>query len=200
MMTPKRSQRGKEPPRAPGEKSRSDEIEPLKETPRRSQRGKEIATDPEAAAPRSGRDDRLPERIFATDRFPSRRVNMYANIDYLLVVKEVLKGTAEMAWVLASGFGGLFKPLRFSLVEFGAVTGLNCGEFEEGYDHKYEIPANDENFAYWERLIGKNQNITIVEIAHMVANDNRMEAWRRLRLCLLIIVTWLCRCMLVDYV
>ncbi|KAF8113513.1 hypothetical protein N665_0049s0029 [Sinapis alba] len=170
------------------------------------------------------RDERLPERIFATDRFPSRRVNMYASIDYLLVVKEVLKDTAEMARVLGSGFGGLFKlpvrrltmsgklvhglltrqvvsrkkyelmnvfwgkPLRFSLVEFGAVTGLNCGEFEEGYDHEYQIPAGDGNFAYWERLIGKNQNITIAEIAKMVATDSEMEAWRRLRLCLLMII------------
>ena len=36
-------------------------------------------------------------------------------------------------------FGG--NPLRFSLVEFGEVTGLPCGEFEEGYSIDYQVPG-----------------------------------------------------------
>lgn len=106
---------------------------------------------------------RLPERLFATDRFPSERVNMYSTVDFLLWVRDVLRGTPEMELLLGSCFGGLFrtlalrlfagkvvhsmmtrqvvtkkkyemwpvfggKPLRFSLVEFGEVTGLPCSK------------------------------------------------------------------------
>ena len=118
--------------------------------------------------------NRLPERLFATDRFPSERVNMYLTVDLLLWVRDVLSGTPEMDMLLVSCFGDLFriparwllagkvvhsmmtrqvvtkkkyemwpvfgggKPLRFSLVEFGEVTGLPCGEFEDGYSFDYQ--------------------------------------------------------------
>ncbi|KAF8095157.1 hypothetical protein N665_0339s0027 [Sinapis alba] len=105
----------------------------------------------------------LPERLFATNRFPSERVNIYSTVEYLLRVKEALKGTPEMEVLAGFSFGGLFKipewrllagkvihsmltrqlvkkkkyemwpvfggkPLRFSLVEFGEVTGLHSPE------------------------------------------------------------------------
>ncbi|CAN6892912.1 unnamed protein product, partial [Brassica oleracea] len=141
----------------------------------RSLRGKEIA---EA----EGVEDvpaRLPERLFATDRYPCERINM-STIDYLLCVRDALSGTEEMAMLLRSCFGSLFRlpvrrllmgkvihgmltrrvltkkkyvlwpvfggnPFRFSLVEFGEVTGLPCGEFEEGYSIDYELQPTEEN-------------------------------------------------------
>ncbi|CAN7008885.1 unnamed protein product, partial [Brassica oleracea var. botrytis] len=143
---------------------------------RRSLRGKEIA---EA----EGVEDvpaRLPERLFAMDRYPCERINMYLTIDYLLCVRDALNGTEEMAMLLRSCFGSLFRllvrrllmgkvihgmltrhvltkkkyelwpvfggnPFRFSLVEFGEVTGLPCGEFEEGYSIDYELQPTEEN-------------------------------------------------------
>ncbi|KAG2289284.1 hypothetical protein Bca52824_048888 [Brassica carinata] len=48
----------------------------------------------------------LPERLFATDRFPNERVNMYSAVDLLLVVRGILNGMPEMgehdSWVCIS--------------------------------------------------------------------------------------------------
>lgn len=55
--------------------------------------------------------ERLPERLFATDRFPDERVNMYLTVDRLLGVTDVfdgtqigdaLNGTPEMAKLMGS--------------------------------------------------------------------------------------------------
>ena len=55
--------------------------------------------------------ERLPERLFATDRFPGERVNMYLTVDRLLWVTDVLdgtqigdalNGTSEMAKLMGS--------------------------------------------------------------------------------------------------
>ncbi|KAG2247079.1 hypothetical protein Bca52824_086707 [Brassica carinata] len=185
---------------------------------RRSLRGKEIAD--------VGVEDvkgRLPERLYATDRYPSERINMYSTIDNLLCVRDALDGTEEMALLLTSCFGSLFRLLvrrllmgkvihgmltrqvvtkkkyeiwpvfggnllRFSLVEFGEVTGLPCSEFEEGYSIDYEMQPTEDNYAYWERLIGPDQDVTIEELVTMVLGDTVMPRSRKLRLCLIIIV------------
>ncbi|AAF79792.1 T32E20.31 [Arabidopsis thaliana] len=124
-------------------------------------------------------DTRLPPRLFATDRYPDARLNIYSRPDILTVICDVLKGTKEVETILDSCFGSLFslrvsecsiscklvhallcrqlvtkqkyelkmifggQPLRFSLVEFGYLTGLPCGEFpkEKG---KFELFDDDE--------------------------------------------------------
>ncbi|CAN7018627.1 unnamed protein product [Brassica rapa subsp. trilocularis] len=166
---------------------------------------------------------RLPERLFATDRFPSERVNMYSTVDFLLWIRDVLRGTPEMELLLGSCFGGLFriparrlfagkvvhslmtrqvvtkkkyemwpvfggKPLRFSLVEFGEVTGLPCGEFEDGYRFDYQLQATDENYEFWGRLIGRNRNATVEDLMAMVESDPQMSGEKKLKLCLIVIV------------
>ncbi|CAN7054043.1 unnamed protein product [Brassica oleracea var. botrytis] len=65
-------------------------------------------------------------------------------------------------------FGGGGNPLRFSLVEFGEVTGLPCGEFEEGYRIDYQVPEKEENYEYWGRLIGDNRDATIEDLMAML--------------------------------
>ncbi|WZZ28517.1 hypothetical protein YC2023_011918 [Brassica napus] len=75
---------------------------------RRSLRGKEIAVDEVEVVPAS-----LPERLFTTDRFPCEKINMYSTIDFLLCVRDALNGTEEMAMLLRSCFGTLFRfPVR----------------------------------------------------------------------------------------
>ncbi|CAG7901097.1 unnamed protein product, partial [Brassica rapa] len=75
---------------------------------RRSLCGKEIAVDEVEVVPAS-----LPERLFATDRFPCEKINMYSTIDFLLCVRDALNGTEEMAMLLISCFGTLFRfPVR----------------------------------------------------------------------------------------
>lgn len=113
-------------------------------------------------SPLEGPDERLPLRLFETDRFPSRRLNNYSSPGYLMVVRDALKGTPDLGRSLHSCFGPLFNipvrrcsyssvmlhamlvrqvvtkkryevwpvfggnPFRFSLVEFGRVTGSPC--------------------------------------------------------------------------
>lgn len=48
----------------------------------------------------------MPERLFATDRFPNKRVS---TTDYLSRVRNALNNTLEMAKLIGSCFGGLFK-------------------------------------------------------------------------------------------
>lgn len=165
----------------------------------------------------------LPERLFATDRFPCERVNTYSAVDHLLAVRNTLKGTPEMETLLGSCFGSLFKlpvrrvlsgkavhgmltrqvvtkkkyelwpvfggnPFRFLLAESGEVTGLPCGEFEEGYRIDSRVAPKEEDYDYWERLIGSNRQATIKELVAMVTSDEPLPGWRKLGLCLIIIV------------
>ncbi|KAF8090001.1 hypothetical protein N665_0491s0006 [Sinapis alba] len=102
----------------------------------------------------------------------ARRLLMGRVVHGMMTRQVVLKKKYEMWHV----FGG--KPLRFSLVEFGEVTGLSFGEFEEGYNIDYQLPQKDKNYDYWERLIGSNRDVTIKDLVAM----------KKFRLCLLIIV------------
>ncbi|CAN7056477.1 unnamed protein product [Brassica oleracea var. botrytis] len=145
-------------------------------------------------------NERLPPRLFATDRYPSNRNNCYASLEFLLLVRDVLEGSAEMERLLCSCFGPLFRlpvrrcalsaklvhgmlagqlvtkkwfemwpvfgggPTRFSLAEFGHVTGLPCGKFEPG------------------------RNLTLEDLAAMVVGDKTLSPGKKLRICLIIIV------------
>ncbi|CAN7100560.1 unnamed protein product [Brassica rapa subsp. narinosa] len=106
-----------------------------------SRRGKEIA---EETVEAEDVKELMPERLFETDRFPNKRVS---TTDYLSRVRNALNNTLEMAKLIGSCFGGLFKlpaqrlkPLRFPLVGFGEVMGLPCGEFEDGYSIDFTYP------------------------------------------------------------
>lgn len=68
------------------------------------------------------------------------------------------------------------------------MTGLPCGEFEEGYSIDFQTPAKEENYNYWERMIGDNREVNIEDLVSMVRNDRAMPGWKKLKLCLIIIV------------
>ncbi|KAF8113248.1 hypothetical protein N665_0054s0060 [Sinapis alba] len=96
-------------------------------------------------------DERLPQRLFATNRFPSGRLNIYSKQDILtLFVKysvtllsfklldNLILGSCltdlhvnalfpANLFTLWTEFGG--RPLRFGLQEFGTITGLPCGAY-----------------------------------------------------------------------
>ncbi|KAF3523537.1 hypothetical protein F2Q69_00050564 [Brassica cretica] len=143
------------------------------------------------------------ERLFATDRFPNKRVN--TTVDYLLRVRNALNDTPEMAKLIGSCFGGLFKlpaqrllmerfvhsivrkkyemwlvfgrkPLLFPLVGFREVMGLPCGEFEDGYSIDFHLSHKNENYEYWDRLIGSDMYVAVVE------SETEMFGWRKRRL------------------
>ncbi|CAN7140061.1 unnamed protein product, partial [Brassica rapa subsp. narinosa] len=175
-------------------------------------------------------DHRLPVRLFATDRFPRRRLNVYSRPNILAFLRHILRGSPVFTRIRESPFGKLFDlparqcpvscklihgllsrqllcnqehtlwtvfgkdPLRFSLEEFGTITGLNCGAFPEGYeapDHN-QTGLNKQKGAHkdpmWKELIGKYNNITIADLADELENDEEMDDERRFRLALIIIV------------
>ncbi|WZY93093.1 hypothetical protein YC2023_065422 [Brassica napus] len=109
---------------------------------RRSRHGKEKDDDLLCGETVEAEDvkELLPERIFATDRFPNKRVN---TTDYLSRVRNALNNTLEMAKLIGSCFGGLFK-----LPAQREVMGLPCGEFEDGYSIDFHLSHKDENYEY----------------------------------------------------
>ncbi|KAL0806799.1 hypothetical protein Bca101_099291 [Brassica carinata] len=61
----------------------------------------------------SSPDLRLPPRLFATDRFPTRRHNIYSSPDLLPFIRNVLRDTPEFETIRRSCFGKLFDlPAR----------------------------------------------------------------------------------------
>ncbi|KAL0843861.1 hypothetical protein Bca101_017107 [Brassica carinata] len=175
-------------------------------------------------------DHRLPVRLFATDRFPRRRLNIYSRPNILAFFRHILRDSPEFTRIRESSFGKLFDlparqcpvscklihcllshqllcnqehtlwsvfgsdPLRFSLEEFGTITGLNCGAFPEWYeapDPNQKVSKKQKGAhkdAMWKKLIGKYNNITIADLADELENDKEMDEWRRIRLALIIIV------------
>ncbi|CAF1708395.1 unnamed protein product [Brassica napus] len=53
-------------------------------------------------------DTRLPERLFATDRFPRNRLNIYSRSNILAFVRHVLRDSPAFAKIRKSSFGKLF--------------------------------------------------------------------------------------------
>ncbi|KAG7564232.1 hypothetical protein ISN44_As10g010030 [Arabidopsis suecica] len=135
-------------------------------------------------------DTRLPPRLFATDRYPEARLNIYSRPDILTVICDVLQGTKEMETLLDSCFGSLFslRPLRFSLVEFGNVTGLPCGEFPEEYDPDLSPKRVNGVKDYWDVLIGKDKNTTLADLSVKFQALKGIESPLKLPLALLLIV------------
>ncbi|WZZ15960.1 hypothetical protein YC2023_109049 [Brassica napus] len=66
-------------------------------------------------------NDRLPSRLFATDRYPSNRNNCYASLEYLLLVRDVLEGSEEMERESKFLLG---FPLALQLWAFEAIPAL----------------------------------------------------------------------------
>ncbi|KAF2567919.1 hypothetical protein F2Q68_00027641 [Brassica cretica] len=145
-------------------------------------------------------DPRLPLRLFATDRFPINKLNIYSSPEILPFLRHVLRDTKESQTIRQSCFGKLFdipsrqapistklihsflsrqliyggdhtlfsvfggNPFRYGLQEFGAVTGLNCSPFTEGYhpDTAKAVVAGKD--VVWQKLFGEKNMITIAEL------------------------------------
>ncbi|ESQ43637.1 hypothetical protein EUTSA_v10015254mg [Eutrema salsugineum] len=151
----------------------------------------------------SSPDNRLPTRLFATDRYPICRVNGYSKQDTLTVLRNLLRDTPELDRILDSSFGGLFRlpanraPISCKLIQAliarqlvtkHNITGLNCGLFEEGYETPLTEASVKEPDIYWKRWIGDDVKTTCADIANWLRDDKDMPSDRRIRLALLLIV------------
>lgn len=54
--------------------------------------------------------------------------------------------------------------MRFLLAEFGHVTGLPCGEFDEGYVVDDQERPKKGDFMFWDRLLGVGSVISPLQM------------------------------------
>ncbi|KAG2265366.1 hypothetical protein Bca4012_077269 [Brassica carinata] len=158
-------------------------------------------------------NERLPPRLFATDRYPNNRNNCYASLEFLLLVRDVLEGSAEMERLLCSSFGPLFKlPVRrcaFSAklvhgmlsrqlvtkkrfemwhVFGGGPTRFSLAEFGHVMGLPYDkTKPKKTDYVFWDKLFGGRCNLTLEDLTAMVVGDNTMPPGKKLRICLIII-------------
>lgn len=60
-----------------------------------------------------------------------------------LLARQLLTKKKYELWTF---FGG--QPLRFSLIEFGSITGLSCAKFPEDYDTESHTKINARDVPY----------------------------------------------------
>ncbi|KAG2292655.1 hypothetical protein Bca52824_039324 [Brassica carinata] len=192
-------------------------------TTKRNRAGKAIK---EGTAPTEGGavNYRLPPRLFATDRYPSNMNNCYSSLEFLLLVRDVLEGSAEMERLLCSCFGPLFRltvrrcafsaklvhgMLSRQLVtkkrfEMWPVFGegsdkvlacriwtcyrLTLWGVRAGYEVEDQTKPKKTDYVFWDKLFGGRCNLTIEDLAAMVAGDKTLSPAKKLRICLIIIV------------
>ncbi|KAL0663675.1 hypothetical protein Bca4012_100512 [Brassica carinata] len=89
--------------------------------------------DPPQDASRSLQPDlRLPPRLFATDRFPTKRLNIYSSPEILPFLRHVLRDTKEFQIIRESCFGKLFDmpahqcPVSAKLIHSFLTRQLLC--------------------------------------------------------------------------
>lgn len=80
-------------------------------------------------------------------------------------------------WPVVAG-----NPFRFSLAEFQTITGLPGGPFPEHYQSPSFNTRNAAKDPLWQKLLGHDSLITVVDIAHMLETEDDMETDKRLRL------------------
>uniref|UniRef100_A0A0D2ZVH5 DUF1985 domain-containing protein n=2 Tax=Brassica TaxID=3705 RepID=A0A0D2ZVH5_BRAOL len=83
----------------------------------------------------------------------------------------------EILTILVAG-----NPFRFSLAEFQTITGLPGGPFPEHYQSPSFNTRNAAKDPLWQKLLGHDSLITVVDIAHMLETEDNMETDKRLRL------------------
>ncbi|EOA12199.1 hypothetical protein CARUB_v10012789mg [Capsella rubella] len=98
---------------------------------------------------------------------------------HALLCRQLLSKKKYEMWTVFGGY-----PMRFSLFEFGAVTGLSCGEFPEDYDPESTYEDADECY----ELIGADRKSTLADLAKTFEDPLTTDPEKKLRLALLLIV------------
>ncbi|XP_024015859.1 uncharacterized protein LOC18025466 [Eutrema salsugineum] len=83
-------------------------------------------------------DHRLLARLFATDRYPICRLNVYSKPDTLTVLRNLQRDTPEFDQILDSSFGGLFRlPANRAPISCKLIQALIARQLVT--KHKYEM-------------------------------------------------------------
>lgn len=102
-------------------------------------------------------DERLSLRLFATDRYPSKRHNCNSALDYLLLVRDVLEGSNEWEQLLGSCFGHLFRlPVRRCAFSAKMVHGMLTRQL-----------ITKKRFELWHVFGGQPLRFSLAEFDHV---------------------------------
>ncbi|ESQ29808.1 hypothetical protein EUTSA_v10024008mg, partial [Eutrema salsugineum] len=148
-------------------------------------------------------DNRLPAKLFATDRYPICRLNVYSKPDTLTVLRNLLRDTPELDQILDSSFGGLFRlPANRAPISCKLIQALIARQLVT--KHKYEMwtvfGGQPLRFSLNEFQIrrglrnpidrGNRDDVktTCADITTWLRDDKDMPNDRRIHLALLLIV------------
>lgn len=128
--------------------------------------------------------DRLLNSCFGSlFALPVSQCPISCKLIHALICRQLITKKKYELWTV---FGG--QPLRFSLVEFGSVTGLPYGEFPDNYDPQSEPEPEEGVLSYWDELFGEDKLITLSDIRTRLSTPGLVLGDNRLRLALLLIV------------
>lgn len=127
---------------------------------------------------------------------PVRKCSLSGKLVHQLLCRCVHTATKYEIWFVFAG-----QAFRFSLREFGILTGLPCGSYPpRDIIKQWQTPPDPEQ-PYWNILIGEDiQVISIKDIVLWLKRDkratpeDRMPSWRRIRLALIVIVEGILLC------
>ncbi|KAF8092023.1 hypothetical protein N665_0427s0004 [Sinapis alba] len=123
--------------------------------------------------------------MFATDRFPSGRLNIYSKPDILAFVREVLRDTPEFQTIRESSFGKLFDlPARQCHVSCKLIYSILSRQLIVGDPH-----------TLWTEFGGQPLRSGLQEFGTITAlpcgaypREKDMPGWKKIRLDLILIV------------
>ncbi|CAL9248817.1 unnamed protein product [Arabidopsis halleri] len=127
---------------------------------------------------------------------PVRKASLSGKLVHQMLCRAVHTWKRYEIWFV---FGG--QPFRFSLREFGLLTGLPCGKSPKAKRIIKAQTSADPSKPYWKTLISETENVvSIKEIVGWLKRDKRlpekerMPSWRRRRLALVVIVEGILLC------
>lgn len=120
---------------------------------------------------------------------PVRRCSLSGKLVHNFLSRQLTTSNTHELWFV---FGG--QPIRFSLREFGKITGLSCGPYP--LESGIVSATSNANMVcpYWYTLIGPNPETTVSQIVTMLKSERDMPGWRKLRLALIVIVEGILSC------
>ncbi|KAJ4901696.1 DUF1985 domain-containing protein [Raphanus sativus] len=130
----------------------------------------------------------FPERLFARNCYPGKpRLNIYSKANIIESLVKLLRGSPELKILLDN------KPLRFSLHEFGDITGLKCEPEREKIVNVSES-SDATPGRMWKELFGTDdEDVTVADVLRMLEQPSLPE-WKRLPLALIALVDGLLVC------
>ncbi|KAG2251704.1 hypothetical protein Bca52824_081840 [Brassica carinata] len=126
----------------------------------------------------------FPERLFARNCYPGKpRLNIYSKASIIGSLVKLLRGSPEMN----------YKPLRFSLREFGDITGLKCEPEKEKVGNGSESIDATPGRMWKELFETEDEDVTVPDVLRMLEQPSLPE-WKRLPLALIALVDGLLVC------